>query len=418
MRMQQWLSKMVLVRVCALASIFVATTVCDNPSNTSGNGDGGSGGSGGSTSTSSSSSSSGDTTSSSSSSSSGTGGGGAGVCGNLGEPCCVGPDVCKTGLDCQDKVCIEGDRLYIGDNSKFTVKEFDTRNGVYMRDLVAPGSGGLHGAMGILVPPGGDELWVVNQNVNLPMNGAILRYDRTTGEFLSALVSPSSTGSPSVPRGMVISPAGELIVADNGELTPPPYGRLPRYNTTTGAFLGDFDTSGFLPPFMPRGVVVGPDGLLYVSGIDAIGENGYVIRFDLTTKTYKDTFITATAATQYAGGLHKPEGIVFGPDGKLYVTSARYMAGTASRIMIYDSNGANVNHIDLDDPAQQENYAQAMVFGPDGRLFVAMTITGEVRSYDVATLNYTSFVKPGTGLEFPWYLSFGKTNPATLAYEP
>ncbi len=40
-----------------------------------------------------------------------------------------------------------------------------------------------------------------------------------------------------------------------------------------------------------------------------------------------------------------------------------------------------------------------------------------MRRYDVTTETYTNFVAPGGPLESPWYLTFGKTDPATLAYK-
>jgi hypothetical protein len=43
--------------------------------------------------------------------------------------------------------------------------------------------------------------------------------------------------------------------------------------------------------------------------------------------------------------------------------------------------------------------------------------TGAIRRYDVTTKAFTNFVQPGT-LGQPWYLTFGYTDPATLAYNP
>ena len=61
-----------------------------------------------------------------------------------------------------------------------------------------------------------------------------------------------------------------------------------------------------------------------------------------------------------------------------------------------------------------------MLFGPGGDLFVPITgngpDTGAVRRYDVTTKTFTNFVAPGGPLGSGWYLTVGKTNPATLAY--
>lgn len=326
------------------------------------------------------------------------------------------PDLALPDLSQQPDLQSPPDTFYVGDEADDTVKQYDAATGSYRGLLFTSGSGGLHGPRGLLIAKGGTELWVANQNTDLPKNGSILRFNLMTGSFLGALVADSAAGSPFCPRGMVIAPSGELVVADNGELTSSPPGRMPTYSGGNGAFLSDLDKTGFLPPFLPRGSVVGPDGLLYVSVIDSVGEKGYVVRFDLATRKYKDTFITATSATGYAGGLHKPEGLVFGPDGNLYVTSFKYLSGDTSRIMIYDPTGANIGRINLDGSGPVQNAAQAILFGPSGRLFVGMSIAGEIRSYDVVTKTYVSFVNGAGPLRQPWYMTFGKTNPATLAY--
>jgi hypothetical protein len=43
--------------------------------------------------------------------------------------------------------------------------------------------------------------------------------------------------------------------------------------------------------------------------------------------------------------------------------------------------------------------------------------TGAVRRYNVTNDTYTNFVAPGGPLGSPWYLTFCKTDPATLAYK-
>jgi hypothetical protein len=82
-----------------------------------------------------------------------------------------------------------------------------------------------------------------------------------------------------------------------------------------------------------------------------------------------------------------------------------------------------VDEINLDQVGQPRAFAQAILFGPGGQLFVPITgngpETGAVRSYDVATKSYTEFIPPnaaGGALGQPWYLTFSRTDPATLAY--
>ncbi len=49
-------------------------------------------------------------------------------------------------------------------------------------------------------------------------------------------------------------------------------GEVRMYNGSTGMFLGNVDHHCF-NPFHPRGLVFGPDGLLYVSAIDFLDPN-------------------------------------------------------------------------------------------------------------------------------------------------
>ena len=87
------------------------------------------------------------------------------------------------------------------------------------------------------------------------------------------------------------------------------------------------------------------------------------------------------------------------------------------------SPGDPIGQIDLDQVGQPRAFAQALLFGPGGFLFVPITgngpDTGAVRRYDVSDKTFTNFVKPaaqGGPLGQGWYLTFGKTDPGTLAY--
>ena len=89
------------------------------------------------------------------------------------------------------------------------------------------------------------------------------------------------------------------------------------YDGTTWMFQGNLEH----PPgvqFFPRSVVIGPDGLLYVSvrnnPTTAEGQlGGRVVRYNPKTREFIDVFIEGDSIPDF----NRPEGLVFGPDGKL-----------------------------------------------------------------------------------------------------
>jgi len=127
-----------------------------------------------------------------------------------------------------------------------------------------------------------------------------------------------------------------------------------------------------------------------------------------------------------------PSGVVFGPDGRLYVTSSRPATGAPSddidKILIFDgTTGKFVDEIGLDTPgATLRSAAPGLLFGPQGLLYVTITQldasgtatgVGSVRRYNVASKQYHDLVLPQAYLALPTLFTVGGTNPATLAYE-
>jgi uncharacterized protein DUF3455 len=335
------------------------------------------------------------------------------------------------------------DSLYIGDQtdlptaSASTVKRFDAQTGRCQGAFVTADSGGLHGPRGLVFDNAG-PLLVVNQNQDLPLNGAVLRYDGTTGAFLNTLVPDSDPHAPFGPRGMILWNHTTLYVADMGAGPGSP-GKLLAF-TKDGTFVADLSPdpvtefpATLAAEFHPRGVVIGPDGFLYVSNqadLDT-GLGGQVLRFDAETGAFKDVFLSSAggAACDCADELNRPEGVVFAPDGQLYTAGFRASGSDNDRIVIYQGPagaqpGAYVGRIDLDVAGQDREFAQALLFGPGGRLFVPISgifgpDAGAVRRYDVTTKQFDVFIPPrpqGGPLGAPWYLTFGKTDPGTLAY--
>jgi sugar lactone lactonase YvrE len=342
---------------------------------------------------------------------------------------------------------IDIDLMYIGDGSDNSLKVFTIKKDTVTASFtgtVVKSQGGLHGPHGLLIDAGGNLL-VSDQNVGTSANGDISLYDSATGKLLNRVVSHDEPIAPTVPRGIVTFTLSrtDIFVADYTaepqSKRPPTPGRVRAY-TAVGGFIGDLTPDDPLVPlnrYHPRAVVIGPDGLLYVSNApngDA-GLGGDVLRFNPSTGAFIDVFVHDTGG---AGQLNRPEGICFGPDGKLYLTSFADLtpgAGDNDKIRIYQgpggtTPGAFVDAIDLDVAADvaggQRAFAQALVFGPGGRLFVPITgsgpnYTGSVRSYDVAMKTFQTIVSPavsGGPLGQPLYLTFGKTNPSTLNYGP
>jgi hypothetical protein len=318
--------------------------------------------------------------------------------------------------------------LLIADAGDDSVKRFDARTGAYLGTLVQPQSGGLSGPMGLI--PRGRSLLVVNQNIGLPFPGEILRYDIRTGETTGAVVPKTDPSAPFAPRGLVRSEANVLHVADMGlqDDNCANEGRIATYDGKTGRFIRDLNRSRFTAEFHPRGLVFGPDRLLYVSavGCPVPGDDrfnpltGYVLRFHAGTGEFVDVF----ASHETVPDLHRPEGLVFDERGNLWVTSFRSSPTDSDRILKLErKTGRQIGQLVLAAPqatGAPRAFAQALVFGPGDDLFVPISggaLAGEVRRCDTQRMRCRTLVPAGGPLQSGWYAVFEDTDSATLAYE-
>jgi len=331
----------------------------------------------------------------------------------------IGLIIMATAMMFEAPLAKAADYLYIGDQHDNTVKQFNASTGAFLSTFVKS-QGGLHGPMGIVFDSSAN-LWLSNQNANTNTSGEILLFGNS-GKLLEQVVQNSNVNAPFAPEGMILLPNNTLFVADESAPSPksdptPPSGVLRRYNTS-GLFLGaSVPGTTYTGAFHPRGVVLGPDGYVYVTNVPILGGiGGQVMRFDANTGDFVDVFISSAGG---AGQLNRPVGLAFGPDGRLYVTSFKDVNPNAApdndKILIYQGS-TQVDSINLDAVGGTRTYAETLLFGPDGKLFVPINNTGEVRKYDVNTKTYVSFVAAGGQLGTPWFLTFGKTNPSTLAY--
>jgi glucose/arabinose dehydrogenase len=132
-----------------------------------------------------------------------------------------------------------------------------------------------------------------------------------------------------------------------------------RYETNTSTYLGEFVDSGSGGLEEPFGLAFGPDGHLYVSGVN----NSAVLRYNGLTGAYIDEFVP-----KGSGGLDVATDIVFGPDGLLYVADNSQTTG--KKVLRYD--GLTGQFVDsLPNIHARFNQVVYLTFGPDGNLYIS-----------------------------------------------
>ncbi|HOW73788.1 MAG TPA: hypothetical protein PKY77_24565 [Phycisphaerae bacterium] len=252
-------------------------------------------------------------------------------------------------------------------------------------------------------------------------NRSVMRFDGVTGISRGPFVSPGSGGLRRA-VGMTYGPDGNLYVGDSGgQYTP---ANVKRYNGRTGAFIDTFVSDGGL--FGVLDMVFGPDGNLYVTSawppiqlrcyhgttgalIDVfapyggpdlalaafkgdilytIGRPG-VLRYSVKTRAFLDVFVADSSIFDATNGM------VFGPDGNLYVTYydqvLRFNGTTGALIDVFVK------------PGTLSSSPVGLVFGPDGDLYVVSYYGNRVQRYDGTT---GTPLGPFASVPTPWDLVF------------
>jgi hypothetical protein len=163
----------------------------------------------------------------------------------------------------------------------------------------------VEGVHGFAIGPDG-HLYLVSN-----LSNQVLKYDGLTGQFLGDFIAPGSGGI-SQANALLFAADGHLYVASNGNNAVLRY-RGP-LETSPGAFIDTFVTpgSGGLVWTAGDGLKFGPDGNLYVSSRDT----NSVLRFSGATGAFQETVVMPGE-----GGLSRTGGLTFDLAGRLYLAS-------------------------------------------------------------------------------------------------
>jgi hypothetical protein len=289
--------------------------------------------------------------------------------------------------------------------------------------FVPTGLGGLSAPYAMIVGPDG------NFYVSSRDGSAVYRYDPAgnslpaPGQSGATFVTPGSGGL-SLARDIAFGPDGFLYVVSEGTSA------VLRYDPTTGAFVNTFLASGAGGLSAPRGLAFRTDALghvyVYVTSVGpddtpAPGTDS-VLRFDFATGapagvsgTPGDAVFIPTAS----GGLDNPSRIVFGPDGKAYVSSTATTAvyATSNSVLRYDPDtgapagvsGQPGDAVFVSPGSGSLDGPEAMVFRPDGYLYVVGWRSNSVNRYQASNGAFAGqVVAPGSG---------GLSNPIDLLFD-
>jgi hypothetical protein len=259
----------------------------------------------------------------------------------------------------------------------------------------------------------------------------VLRFNGATGEFIDVFTQGGDLGGC---HGIIFGLDGHLYVADGDLHTPniPQQGRIVRFDGMTGQYIDDFVPA---TPCCPTGLVFGPS-VENASNLDlyvGIGGQDMILRFDGATEEFLGQFVEPGS-----GGLDKPLGLTFGPDGNLYVASGAFGPETNRAVLRYQgpsgpSPGAFIDQFvapgygGLQDPF-------GVLFGPDAngdghvdlyvtnsespRLGLINHINATVKTYDGVTGVFIDTLTPpaASGRSDTQFLTFTQTDPVTLEY--
>ncbi len=233
----------------------------------------------------------------------------------------------------------------------------------------------------------------------------VYQFNAQTGEFIKEFIAPR-TGGLVDPDTLLYGPdangdgQADLYIASGnkaGTSTEVGASSVLVYDGQSGTFIKALvqdnpattaDETGGL--FRPYGMAFGPDGNLYVSSF----RSDKILRYNATTGAFVDVFASGTGT---ANGLNGPNGLLF-INGRLYVTTQGSVADAAgnvsflfdSQILRYDSLAAGATPVvfapqPTPDPSSFGFVSfLGLALAPNGDLY-ASDFANSVRRYNLTT---------------------------------
>ncbi len=264
----------------------------------------------------------------------------------------------------------------------------------------------LIGASGLAVGPDGN-LYAASTSP-----AEVFRYNATTGAQIGTGPFVSFNGmndghDVQNPQGMRFGPNGNLYIADVTSSNVHIY-------SPTGASLGTLENNGGVPPpvlppplVQPTDVAFDSSGNLYV-----VSGQADVLRFTLTAGGTQQS--VSEFVQQQAGGITNPTSLTFGPgpNAELFVLD---IGGTSAGIYRYTSSGApDGTIVSFTGNGPFGAFLPAdILFGPDGRLYVSgvdlNSGSGEVLRFLPDGTPVDTLV--ASGLTSPTFMAFSTSVP-------